>query len=99
MDLYSYRRQALEATQDQAAIQDTLDRLADLGKAAELADQKTERIPARTTAMDPRFGVGMPQECSASDTPSRRLARRYTLAVTDPEMAELKEQIGAGLAA
>ncbi len=103
MDLYSSRRQALEVARDQAAIQDTLDRLseelADLGEAVERADQKTEGIHARTTAMDPRFGVGMPQGRSVSDTPSRRLARRYAKAVTDPGMAELKEKIGAGLAA
>ena len=77
------------------------DEVASLGAALEHAEQRSERLQARASAIGQLVDLGIPQGPGGTtgDASARRLALRFSFEAGNEELAEFKEQLDRGLEA
>ena len=82
------------------AVHGLSEEMADLGMAVERAEQKTEKMRARASAIDELADSGMLVDPTnpGGDALSRELAQLQGTRSVDDELAKLKGQLGAGSA-
>ena len=109
MDALGARREVLDArsssVQAQVRVREALggvsEELAGLSLALDQAEQRTEQLQARASAIDQLVDLGGPRERgdATGDAPARRLALRFSFESGNAEMAEFRERLVAGLQA
>ena len=91
------------STEAQVRVQEALggiaEEVAGLSLALEQAEQRTEQLQSRASAIDQLVELGLPQAPgrSTGDPAARRLALRFSFEAGNEEMGQFQEQLQAGL--